>query len=279
MLLVSIFSIAIISESRVVRPADGAARILAIETVPSRSHWNFLSAVLGALSKNGHNVTVFTPFPDGDRENYTEIDTSGAYTKRVAMDVTSVKSVFDNQWSRLPYMLAISRQYCDSLYGDRRLNDLLAKGLSADFDAIIVEPVIIDCFSLMSTRSGLPLIFVVPTSTVYFKERQLLGHVSNPATMSPTTADHAVPRTFAQRFSNAVSILCEHAMLAYLELRLGTTNPRAPYDTHAFVPPSLVFVNGYITSDAASPTLPSVVRVGGIHLKPAKGIPEVSRPL
>lgn len=53
--------------------SGNTARILAIETFAGKSHWNFMSAVLRAMTDNGHNVTVFTPFVDGNRENYTEI--------------------------------------------------------------------------------------------------------------------------------------------------------------------------------------------------------------
>jgi glucuronosyltransferase len=50
-----------------------ALEILAIETASGKSHWNFMSAILRSLSENGHNVTAFTPFSDGNRVNYTEV--------------------------------------------------------------------------------------------------------------------------------------------------------------------------------------------------------------
>lgn len=51
-------------------------RILAVQPIAAKSHWNFMSAVLRSLSGAGHPVTVFTPFPEGDRPNYTEVDTT-----------------------------------------------------------------------------------------------------------------------------------------------------------------------------------------------------------
>jgi len=53
-----------------------SARILAVETVEDKSHLHFMSAILRALVDNRHNVTVFTPFTDGNRENYTEVPIS-----------------------------------------------------------------------------------------------------------------------------------------------------------------------------------------------------------
>lgn len=60
----------------------GIASILAIETIAGKSHWNFFSSVLRSLWDKGHNVTVFTPITEGNRENYTEIDTSGDLPKK-----------------------------------------------------------------------------------------------------------------------------------------------------------------------------------------------------
>lgn len=57
------------------QPAE-CVRILAVETIGGKSHWNFMSAVLGSLADNGHNVNVFTLFLDGNRANYTEVNIS-----------------------------------------------------------------------------------------------------------------------------------------------------------------------------------------------------------
>lgn len=92
-----------------------SSRILAIETVAGKSHWNFMNAVLGALLDGGHSVTVFTPFPGGQRENYTEVDMSGSFTLRVAMSVEHVAKMFDSQWKTLSFLMAMVRQDCRNI--------------------------------------------------------------------------------------------------------------------------------------------------------------------
>lgn len=57
------------------QPVESAS-ILAIETIAGKSHWIFFSSVLRSLMDKGHHVNVFTPISKGNRENYTEIDTS-----------------------------------------------------------------------------------------------------------------------------------------------------------------------------------------------------------
>jgi len=71
-----------------------AARILAIETTAGKNHWNFKRSVLSSLTDAGHTVTVFTPLPDGDRANYTEVDTSRDFPMKLDMDVTQMIQEF-----------------------------------------------------------------------------------------------------------------------------------------------------------------------------------------
>ncbi|CAI6344988.1 unnamed protein product [Macrosiphum euphorbiae] len=62
------------------------ALILAVQPNPGRSYWNMMRAVLRALTDRGQAVTVFTPFVDGDRHGYTEVDVSGQMKVRVDLN-------------------------------------------------------------------------------------------------------------------------------------------------------------------------------------------------
>lgn len=46
-----------------------------------------MSLVLRSLTDAGHTVTVFTTFPDCDRANYTEVDTSHDFPMKLELDV------------------------------------------------------------------------------------------------------------------------------------------------------------------------------------------------
>lgn len=250
------------------------ARILAIETVAAKSTWNFVSAVLGALTDHGHVVTVFTPFPEGNRANYTEVDVSDVYPTRLAMGFGYMTSTFNDQWTTMSFLMSMLKGNCDGLHRDRRLKRLLAAGLRGNFDAILVDHSMLDCASRAAVESGLPLIFAVSSSSYFLRERATLGHFSNPATVSAVMSDHAVPGTFSQRLRSAVSAIYGSAIVAILDLQLSTTEPEL-YGHHGPVTPSLVFINNHFVSEPASPTPANVIGVGGIHLKPAKALPAV----
>jgi len=50
-----------------------------------------MSGILRALVNSGHGVTVFTPFTDSNRENYTEVDSTERAIRFLNMDVGDVK--------------------------------------------------------------------------------------------------------------------------------------------------------------------------------------------
>lgn len=253
------------------------ARILAIETVAYKSCWNFMSGVLRALTDNGHVVTVFTPYPDGDRVNYTEVDISSVYPNMVANKLDTWMSSSDDHWNVLLMQMVMDKRNCEILCGNSRLKDLFTNGLSIHFDVVIIEHNYLDCMSRAIIESGLPLIFTMSTPTYFAHERVTLGHYSNPVVVTTLLSDCAVAKTFVQRLRNAVAKFYDNAIVAFLELQLRITDPEL-YERHAPVPPSLMFINNHFFNEPASPTPANVIRIGGIHLKPEKQIPNVCFP-
>ncbi|XP_029342036.1 UDP-glucuronosyltransferase 2B9-like [Acyrthosiphon pisum] len=256
-------------------PVDEAARILAVETVAAKSHWYFMSSVLRSLTDAGHTVTVFTPFPDGDRVDYTEVDTSRDFPMKLELDVMAMI-----QEARDPFMLlnAMSggiRFYCDAVHGNQKLADVMASEACDRYDLLLIEPLAFDCVSYLAASLGLPVIYSIPSPMMTFAERRLTGHLSNPACVSNMLASHAVPGTFVQRLTNTVLLTYSIARTKYDQLVTFFTDPR-PYDLSPTVNPSIIFQNSHYVTESPRPVTPNVVYVGGVHLKPAKTIPEVS---
>ncbi|XP_026811233.1 UDP-glucuronosyltransferase 2C1-like [Rhopalosiphum maidis] len=261
------------------RPVDGV-RVLAVETIAGKSHWNFMRAVLRSLTDAGHAVTVFTPFPDGERDNYTEVDTSAAFRMKLDVDLAEVLEKFVRPSSILPLIVTVSRSLCDAIFQDDRMKAAMrprADGADGggDYDVVIVEPMGSECVSHAATVMGLPLVFVVPSPMISHFEGAFLGHVPNPAVVSHFMADHAVPRSFVQRFGNAILLAYSVFAVRYTEWsqkRDAATAPR-PYDVLAPVHPSAVFVNSHFATEASRPTPPNFVHVGGLHLEKPKSLP------
>lgn len=252
------------------------ARILAVETVPGTSHWNVVSSILRVLSDNGHHVTAFTPYIGGNRENYTEVDTSGSFTKILNRDLIEALEEWAHPKTMIDYVRTIGRQYCDWLYGNDRLSRIIKENEGSNFDLVIIETLGINCVSYLATKLNLPVIYLVTSPMVTYSERSIFGHVPNPAVISNLLLNHAVPKTFAQRLSNTAFLAYSMLGISYDEWIYKYFNPK-PYDLITNpVQPSLTFLNSHFISEASRPYPPNVIQIGGIHLKPTKSIPNVS---
>ncbi|CAI6346704.1 unnamed protein product [Macrosiphum euphorbiae] len=259
--------------SWIIAPVE-SANILAVNTVAAKSHWNFMSSILRALVEKGHNVTVFTPFTDGNRENYTEVSTFNEDMTFLGMDIKDLMDTFDGPIRLISQMTLMSRTICDDIYENSKMKEVLAN-TRTDFDIVIIEPIFSECVSYLAVKLNLPLIYVTAVPTTGIMERIYTGDMSNPAVVSNNLAKFGVPKTFFQRTSNlAIYISCTIIRM-YNELIMKFTAPRE-YDLHASIPPSLVFVNRHFIIEPASPISSNFVEIGGIHLnlKATKKLPK-----
>lgn len=252
------------------------AKILAVETIAGKSHWNFMSAVLRSLTDVGHEVTVFTPFPEGARENYTEVDTSKSFPIKLEMDIEFAIDNFGRPLDLMKTIIPLFRyHYCDAVYGDSHIGDILSGKINSEFDLIIMEPLTYDCMSYLATVLKLPIIYVIPSPMLTFVERIFTGHFSNPASVSHIFSHLAVPKTFAQRFISTFYFVYGQCATSFYDFILKKSDPK-PYDNSPFVSPSIIFQNTHYITEAARPVPPNFIDIGGIHLKTAKDIPKVS---
>ncbi|CAH1722248.1 unnamed protein product [Aphis gossypii] len=254
-------------------PVSEAARILAVETVPGKSHWNFMSSVLRSLTDAGHSVTVFTPFPDGDRENYTEVDMSRDFPFKLELDVMYTIKQLGNPIALINVVSKIFRIYSSKIHGKREMIEILASRTRVKYDLLIAEPLSFDCVSYIADTLGVPVIYSVPSTLVSYNERLFTGHLSNPALVSNLLANHAVPSTFYQRFTNTALLTYSMVKTKYDQIVNRFTYGR-PYDLAQIVHPSIIFQNSHYVTESSKPLTPNVIYVGGIHLKPAKTIPK-----
>lgn len=251
-----------------------ALQILAIESIAGKSHWNFMSAVLRSLTDIGHNVTVFTPFPDGNRDNYTEVFLD--LPSKVEMDAEYTLNTFGKSTVMIPLLMNMTRSFCKIAYEQREMLEIVDSGKSANYDIIFTEIAASECASHIASKLDLPLIYVIPSPMITYIEHTVFGDVSNPATVSHLFAHHAVPRTFAQRFVNVILLGFSLLMLKYKEMELKKIDSQ-PYDLVEPIKPSLVFMNTHYITEAPRPFPASFIQIGGIHLSEPKGIPNVSK--
>lgn len=268
----------LVAASGWLRPAD-AARVLAVETVAAKSHWNFMRGVLHALADHGHLVKVYTPFPDPGRPatvGYTEVDTSAEFqgddtdptTTAVNMDASVVLPLFARPSFMVPFIANASRYVCDIM------NLLLQREVGA-YDLFVTEPFSSECMSHTARRLGVPLVYVVPAPLLPWIETAAFGHYGNPAVVPHLFASHAVPINFYQRLQS-VAMYLHTVYLNYRYTATAAATEQRPYDLAPPVKPDLVFVNTHYVTEPARPVPVNRVDIGGIHLTAPQPLPAVS---
>ncbi|XP_050433225.1 UDP-glucosyltransferase 2-like isoform X6 [Adelges cooleyi] len=255
------------------RPVE-SFRILALESVAGKSHWNFVRAVLRALTDRGHEVTVFTPFPDGDRANYTEVDLSNTVPIKLSMDFDFLVSNYGDPIKLIPQMVFIGKMLCDSIYIHDRMKHIMdTAGQGMHFDAVLAEPLGTDCVNALASKLGLPIIYLVPSPTLTYMERSFTGHVSNPAYVAHLFSYYGSPsKSFVQRFLNTVLYVYAAAQMQFDEIVHRARFPN-PYDHLKPINPSIIFQNTHHVTEPPRPFPSNLVQIGGIHLSATKGIP------
>ncbi|XP_050432597.1 UDP-glucosyltransferase 2-like isoform X2 [Adelges cooleyi] len=252
----------------------GCSKILAVVTIPGKSHWNFMGDILRTLSGRGHQVTVFTPFAAECQDNFTVIDTSAA-TPVISNHHFSLPELLflAEPVNVIPSLVNVSRFNCDAIYSHEHMKQVLSKGQQSGFDVVITEPTISECVSYVATKLGLPLIYVVPSPEITYMTWDLMGYVANPTVTSHLLAWHAVPKTFSQRLQNIVLVVRTHYKRYTEESRFKIINP-LPSDDVEPVKCSLIFSNTHYITEPSRPFPPNFIHVGGIHIRPAKKLPK-----
>ncbi|CAH1710822.1 unnamed protein product [Aphis gossypii] len=251
----------------------GAANILAVQPIPCKSHWNVMRAVLRVLTDRGHTVTVFTPFVEGDRDGYTEVDLSDQMAPLLGLDAKYLIKNYGQARKSIPKMLDFTRRSCDMIYGHERMVKILEGSGTRDFDLVITEPLVSECVAYAATVLRVPTIYVVPFPIVTYLERPLTGHISNPATVGHVMFHRGNPKAFAERLSNVLLTVHCSILIWFAEWQYRWSNSR-PFDTVDLIKPSLIFTNSYFITESARPLTPDVVQIGGIHLAPIEPIPK-----
>jgi len=248
------------------------ANILAVETNAGKSTWNVMRSVLRALTDSSHNVTVFTPFVDGDRDGYTEVDVSNLIKPALNVDLKTLIELANK--NVMETLVNMTRADCDTIYEHPQMSAILKGTFTNQFDLVITEPLLSQCVAYVATVLRVPMIYVVPSPIVSYMERSFTGHDPNPAVTGHLMSNRVVPKTFAERFVNVVMTVCWSTARWYNEFMFQWTDPR-PYDVVDLAKPSVIFTNTHFITEPARPLTQNIVQIGGIHVTPPKPIPKV----
>ncbi|KAK7869408.1 hypothetical protein R5R35_000704 [Gryllus longicercus] len=265
-------------------PGAAALRVLGVVPVPAKSHHGVLQALLRGLAEKGHSVTSLEFFPPAPPapDNYTSVLLDDAF-----MD--AFKGSFNPfDMAAMPYVMRVFFLWSmGSVVGEGVLQQpavqALARGEKGRFDVVIVESFFNEAFLGLAHIFDAPIIQVCP----YVGSSWMYS-----ATGSPSPAayvpDPFLPfndrMSFVQRFINFVFGVFQELgrELYYLPAQDAVMRRWLSVDARRPLPhvrdlqraTALMLVNAHVAVSYPRPLMPTLVPVGGMHVRPGKPLPE-----
>ncbi|CAH0563742.1 unnamed protein product [Brassicogethes aeneus] len=252
---------------------SSAANILGFFTIPAKSHHRTLYPIFEALAAKGHNVTVVTAYPKNERlENFREIDVS--FTIDIHFDLAKkyfTRLPADTYFFEIIYnWLTIISDTLDKVIELDEIKDLL-KG---HFDAIIVENVTPLTY-FMGIVNKAPIIGMSSVKG-WINAHDALGNPLHPVLSPNFFLKSGDNPSFLERLTSTMYYVTYRLLYRYYEMPRSTKIARKHFGDDI---PHLgdiernmslaLFISNWVQNEI-KPTVPSVVDINMIHIKPNK---------
>lgn len=253
-----------------------AYNILSVLPIPLKSHSIISSSLLNALANKGHNVTVYTMFPQNKQmPNLREIDISSCVANRFGVE--EIENLVDTTLFEDFMAFIESAPTFEELNNCHPLMELLNS--TPQFDVLISEPFNSDVISVFSYKFNIPSISIF-TNVLFSFLSERMGSPSNPSYI-PSMVLGIVELKFFDRLLNVYHYGFYTWFQAY-SIRQGDEiirklfAPGIPSLMDIVGNTSLILTNSHCSYNPPIPLAPGIVEIGGIHIKNSSRLPKVS---
>lgn len=253
------------------------ADILGVFPIEAPSHQIIFDSYMSELHRRGHNVTVYSHFPDIASEQYKRIQISNTSSildpSYVTMDHMYSPSTL-NSYKHMFHIVGNGETYTQS-YALRQLYDQPEDS----YDLIVTETCNTDLYLALIERFKAPFI-AWTTSPLFVWSADRMGASTHPAYIPVLMTTYGPHMNFAERTYN--TLLRSIAFFKYYtESTISSqkiASKRYKDSSHLdqlVLKTSLLFVNTYHALWGSRPLPQNVIEVGGLHVKPPKPLKEV----
>ncbi|XP_049961013.1 UDP-glycosyltransferase UGT5-like [Schistocerca serialis cubense] len=255
-----------------------AARILGLFNYPGKSHFLMFEEVMKALAARGHEVFVYSHFPQAKPlPNYTDVSLVGSLPPVV--NAIPMDEVFGRDDPSVTFGLlrGLSEQACEKLLQFPAMQKLMKT--HEKYDLIFTEPFTTDCLLPFVYKFQAPNIALL-SSVVMPWTPDRFGLPDNPSYIPIQFLRVSDHMSFFERLRNLwYTIYSKWFFIEYMDKPANTVVKKYFGDS---LPPlqeiakntSMLFINTHPALNPPRPLVPAVVEVGGIHIKPAKKLPK-----
>ncbi|XP_063705004.1 UDP-glycosyltransferase UGT4-like [Culicoides brevitarsis] len=268
-------------------------KILVLFPFTAKSHWLMFEYLIEELLRREHEVTAITSFkPDrglllNGHENYTEIlidppfnpdsmvSFKQFYERKSHSHVTSLLNIYDIGYATSKHGLQ-----------DKKVQHLI-KSDENHFDIIIAEQFMQESWLMFAYKYRAP---VVTLNTFGYSDAydRIYGYYTPWSVVSHHLLPYNDEMSFIERAHNALicsidwalrnfyhypkqQALIDEYFVPHMKLMKNESFPDI-YKLERKV--ALILVNSHVALDHPRPSMPNLINVGGIHLRPTNPLPE-----
>ncbi|XP_058832013.1 UDP-glycosyltransferase UGT5-like [Topomyia yanbarensis] len=256
-----------------VAPSYGST-ILAVFPSTSKTNYLFGQVLFEELAARGHRITVISPFEiQYDSENIKQIKLTGMFAH---LEDYGMNSNIFTKWDRSSFygnnnMVYGTAAMAEYTLGHPAVQELLKS--DETLDLLILDQVLTDSLLGLALHYQIPAIVYSSTATNKFTN-EMVANPHNPAYNPISDLGYSDQMSFTQRLWNTMVSVSEQFNYKYLYLPAQ----EAVYQRHFVrknLPPlldlihnvSLVLVNSHPVINYPRPLVPSMIEVGGLHLR------------
>ncbi|XP_053686979.1 UDP-glycosyltransferase UGT5-like [Sabethes cyaneus] len=250
------------------------SRILAVFPSTSKTNYLFGQVLFEELASRGHQITVISPFEiQYDSENIKQIKLTGMFAH---LEDYGMNANIFTKWDRSSLygknnLIYGTAAMADFTLGHSKVQELIKS--DETFDLLILDQVPTDSLLGLAVHYGIPAIVCSSTTANKFTN-EMVANPHNPSYNPISDLGYSDRMTFIQRFWNTVVSLSEQFNYKFFYL----PSQEAVYQRYfgrKNLPPlldvihnvSLVMVNSHPVINHPRPMVPSMIEVGGLHLR------------
>ncbi|XP_067003541.2 UDP-glycosyltransferase UGT5 isoform X2 [Anabrus simplex] len=256
-----------------------SAKILGLFPFPARSHLISITALMKELARRGHQVTVVSSFPSPPMANYTDIIVKDTFPEK---DSINFFEFFDEgmfSWLKIVFFWHMGLSTCERALQVPDIQKLI-HDQNLDFDVIIFENFISECFYGFVHKLKIPVINISPNSALLAMGNPV-GNTYNPSYMPDSMLGYKDHMTFKERIANTLITLLTSVGRRIMYLPRQDALIRKYFEDSSFpgiavLEPnaSLYLLNTHISIGFPQPYTPNTIEVGGMHIKDPKPLPK-----
>ncbi|XP_049793182.1 UDP-glycosyltransferase UGT5-like isoform X11 [Schistocerca nitens] len=260
-------------------PALEAAEVLGLFQSAGRSQWVLAETYLRALERRGHRITAVTTFPSsqgGTTGNWTEILIPNPINEDGDLNV--FEEVGTGVLDLMKQFLEFAEKTCHGFLKDENVQKLHKSGKK--FDVIVLENIFTECLHGYAHGFKAPVIVL----STFAGTDWMADMVGNPTPYSYVPnpfLELGTHMSFLERLQNTLvgvggKIARQFLYLPRLDSILQTylKDPSLPSLSEIERQTSLLLVNYHFTHGCPRPLVPSMVEVGGLHVRQPKKLPQ-----